>query len=77
MLADEADGDRAFANGGRYPLDRPAGHVAGRDHAGKAGSQQVGIAGQPLPVVHPARLPAEIRAGDDEAVVVKLDRGAV
>ncbi len=74
MLADEADGDRAFADGGRYPLDRPAAHVPGREHAGQAGFQQVGITGQPLPVGPAACLPAEIRAREDEAVVVQLDR---
>src|SRR5215469_132865 len=71
VLADEADGDRALADGGSYPLDRAAAHITGREHAGHAGVQQVGIAVQPGP--GGLRKPAEVRPGDHEAVAVQSD----
>ena len=37
MLADEADGDRALADGGGHPLDGATAHVADREHPGQAG----------------------------------------
>ena len=55
------------------PLDRAAAHVADREHARQAGLQQIGIPAQVPPGRPVAGLPAEIRAGDDEAVAVQLD----
>src|SRR5215831_5836081 len=74
VLTGEADGDRALADRRGYSFDRVAAHVAGREHARQAGFEQVGIAAQLFPGGRVAGLPAEVRAGDDEAVAVQLDR---
>ena len=56
---DELDGHRPFADGGGAALGRPGADVAGREHAGDVGLEQVVRAG--------------CRAGEDEAVLVAAD----
>ena len=59
MRVDELHGHRAFADGRRAALGRAGADVAGREHAGNVGLQQV---------VHVGR-----GAGEDEAVAVAAD----
>ena len=74
VLAGEADGNRALTDGRGHPLDRATAHVADREHARQAGLQQIGVPAQLAPGRPVAGFPAEIRAGDDEAVAVQFDR---
>ena len=55
-------------------FDRVATHVADCEHSRQAGFEQIGIAAQLFPGRRVAGLPAEVGAGDDEAVAVQLDR---
>src|SRR5207247_10952931 len=52
---------------------RAAAYGAGREHAGQAGLQQVGVPAELLPGGPATYGPAELRAGDHEAVAVQLD----
>src|SRR5215467_3217810 len=73
VLADEPDRDRAFTHRRRGPLYRAAADVPGREHAGRAGLQQVRIAVTAGPRRSVPRVRAEFRAGDDVAAVVQPD----
>ena len=72
ILVNELDGNRAFADRRRDPLDRAMAHIPGDEDARHAGFEQEG---------HPVELPAfrrlavadQIVAGEDEAVLVALD----
>ena len=74
VLIGEADGDRTLADRRSYSFDRAAADVTDGEHARQTGFEQVGIAAQLFPGGRVAGWPAEIRAGDNEAVAVQLDR---
>src|SRR5215467_6204942 len=74
VFADEPDRDGAFANRGGSSLDRAAADVAGREHALRAGLQQVGVAMAACLRRLVTRVWAKRRPGDDVAAVVKPDR---
>ena len=65
VAVDQHDGHRSFADRGRDPLGGLGTHIAGDEHTRHAGFQVVR-----RPFQHPAADVAQIRAGQDEAVVV-------
>src|SRR6266567_469514 len=72
VLVDELDGDRALADRGGHPLDRPVADVADREHPGHAGLERHRRAVQGPPGRRRAVL-EQVGAGDDEPPPVAPD----
>ena len=68
-LVQELDRDRTVADRRRDPLDRAVAHVARGEDAGQARLEQEGIA------VEGPRAGGQVGPGEDEALLVALDRG--
>src|SRR5205823_1513870 len=67
VVVDEADGDRALANGRRHPFDGAEPDVADREYAGRGGLER-----KRGPWQRPAR--RGVRTGHDEAPLIARDR---
>jgi hypothetical protein len=67
---DELDGQRAFPDGGRYPLDGPMSRVADDEDSGLAGLQRKGLSFEWPPGAGPP-IREKITAGQVEPFVIE------
>src|ERR1700678_2040293 len=69
---DELNGDRSFTDAGSHPLYRAMPHIAHRKQSGKICFEQIRIPAE-RPSLRPLAILYQIRAGQDESMLVSLN----